>query len=270
MQTYAPRTHPARQAAAYEAASLRASVRGILRSWLIIVAAAAAAAGAAIAYSVTRPTTYSATASLLFNDDAYQQAVAGGYNPVDAERRLHTSADIIGLPAVAQRARQQVNGNPGFRGAQTTVKATFSPDSNTMRVVAKGDDRRSPSLLANATTTAFLAYRDDMAANSLQGARRVLKDQIAHAQTRGERRALVAKRNNLDAMKALADQDIQISQRAALPAPAVSKNVARNALIALVLGALVGVAISLLRLREPAPPTLHDPWIEAERTADPS
>ena len=102
MQTYATRDTPVYAAGAREADSLRFTVRGILRSWWIIVLAAAVAAGAAIAYAQTRATTYQAATSLLFNDTAYQQAVAGGYSPVDAQRRLRTSADVLRLPAVAQ------------------------------------------------------------------------------------------------------------------------------------------------------------------------
>ena len=146
------------------------------------------------------------------------------------------------------------------------MKTQFSLDSNTMRVVATGRDPRSPALLANATADAFLAYRKQMSAQSLNEARSVLRQEIGNAPTKGERRALVAKRNNLDAMKALDDQGIQISQRASAPAPAATKDTKRNALIAGVLGALVGIAISLLRVREPAPP-LHDPWIDAEAAA---
>lgn len=269
MQTYATRTPPSHAPSAYEADSLRVTLRGIFRSWPIILIAMVVAVGAAIAYSATRRTTYQATSSLLFNDAAYQQAVAGGYSPVDAQRRLRTSADVLRLPAVAERARRAVSGQPGFRPAGTSVKTQFSLDSNTMRVVATGRDPRSPALLANATASAFLAYRKEMSANALNEARSVLREQIDNAPTKGERRSLVAKRNNLDAMKALGDQDIQVSQRATAPAAAASKDTRRNALIALVLGALVGIAISLFRVREPAPP-LHDPWAEAETSSAPS
>jgi uncharacterized protein involved in exopolysaccharide biosynthesis len=268
MQTYAPRNSPAHRAAAYESASLRWTVRGILRSWWIVLLAAAVAVGGAIAYSKTRPTTYQATTSLLFNDDAYQQSVAGGYNPIDAERRLKTSANVLGLPAVADKARQSLRDNPAFHPAGVSVNTQYSTDANTMKIVATGRDRRAPALLANATADAFLAYRSAMGAQSLQEARQVLKEQIAHANTKGERRLLVAKRNNLDAVKALNDQSIQVSQRAGALAPVASKHTLRNALIAGVLGALVGIAISLLRVREPDPiPALHDPWVDGETPA---
>jgi uncharacterized protein involved in exopolysaccharide biosynthesis len=264
MQTYATRTPPAHAANAYEADSLRVTLRGIFRSWWIILIAAAVAVGGAIAYSTTRPATYQATASLLFNDAAYQQAVSGGgYSPVDAQRRLRTSADVLRLPAVAEQATRKLQGAPGFHPAGASVKTQFSLDSNTMRIVATARDTRSPALLANATADAFLAYRREMSASSLNEARSVLREQIANAPTKTERRALIAKRNNLDAMKALEDQSIQVSQRAVAPAAAASQDTKRNALIALVLGALVGIAISLLRVREPAPP-LHDPWVDAE------
>jgi capsular polysaccharide biosynthesis protein len=268
MQTYATRNSPAHRAAAYESASLRWTVRGILRSWWIVLLAAAVAVGGAIAYSKSRPTTFQATTSLLFNDDAYQQSVAGGYNPVDAERRLKTSANMLGLPTVAEKARQSLRGNPAFHPAGASVKTEYSADANTMKIVATGRDRRTPGLLANATANAFLSYRSAMGSQSLQEARQVLKEQIAHANTKGERRLLVAKRNNLDAVKALNDQSIQVSQQAGAVSPVASRNTLRNALIAGVLGALVGIGISLLRVRDPEPiPALHDPWVDDETPA---
>ncbi len=269
MQTYATRTPPANPPAAYEADSLRFTLRGIFRSWPIILIAAIVAVGAAIAYSASRPTTYQASSSLLFNDAAFQQAVAGGYSPVDAQRRLRTSADVLRLPAVAQQARSDLRDQPGFHPAGSSVKTQFSLDSNTMRIVATGRDPQSPALLANATVSAFLAYRKQMSANALNEARGVLRQQIKSAPTKTERRSLVAKRNNLDAMKALGDQDIQVSQKASAPAAAASKDTRRNALIALVLGLLVGVAISLFRVQEPAPP-LHDPWTDGAPPSGPS
>jgi capsular polysaccharide biosynthesis protein len=269
MQTYATRDTPVHAANAREADSLRYTVRGLFRSWWIILLAAAVGAGAAIAYSETRPTSYQASASLLFNDAAYQQAVAGGYSPVDAQRRLRTSADVLRLPAVAERARRAAARQPGFRPGSTSVKTQFSLDSNTMRVIATGSDPRSPALLANATADSFLGYRKEMSGQSLNEARSVLREQIANAPTKGERRSLVAKRNNLDAMKALDDQSIQISQRANVPAATASKDTRRNALIAAVLGAIVGIAIGLLRVREPEP-VLHDPWIDGAHHAETS
>jgi LPS O-antigen subunit length determinant protein (WzzB/FepE family) len=268
VQTRSMRSRPAHAYHPYEADSLRVSVRGILRSLPIVILCAAVAVGGAIAYARTRPTTYRTTASLLFNDAAYQQVVAGGYNPVDAQRRLKTSADVIGLPAVAQRAMREARRQPGFRAADTHVKTEYSLDANTMRVVATGRDPRSPGLLANATAAAFLAYRDELSANSLQEAREVLAKQIDGANTRTERRQLVAKRNNLDAMKALDDRAIQLAQRASVPAAASDDDKVRIAVIAGVLGALVGIGIALLRAREPLPPPLRDPWVEEQTASD--
>jgi LPS O-antigen subunit length determinant protein (WzzB/FepE family) len=270
MPTHATRHQPYYGYASHEADSLRITVRGVLRSLPIIILAAAVAVGGAIAYTRTRPETYRSTASLLFNDAAYQQAVAGGYNPVDAQRRLKTSADMIRLPAVAQHALRDASRQPGFHVRGTQVKTEYSLDSNTMRIVATGRDVRSPGLLANATAIAFLDYRREMGASALQEARAVLGRQIAGANTRNERRTLVAKRNNLDTLKALDDRSIQIAERAAVPAAATDDDTPRIALIAGVLGALVGVGISLLFVRAPAPPPPlpRDPWEEADARSD--
>jgi capsular polysaccharide biosynthesis protein len=270
MQIHATRNRPYHGYAAHEADSLRITFRGVLRSLPIIVLAAAIAVGGAIAYASRRPTTYRSTASLLFNDSAYQQAVAGGYNPVDAQRRLKTSADVIRLPAIADRALREARRQPGFHAAGTHVKTEYSLDANTMRVIATGRDQRSPALLANATAAAFLANRREMGASSLSEARAVLDRQIAAANTRNERRTLVAKRNNLDTLKALDDRSIQLAQPARAATAPSDDDTVRIAAIAGVLGALLGIGICLLRVRQPPPPSplLRDPWAEAEAPSD--
>jgi capsular polysaccharide biosynthesis protein len=268
MSTFTTRDPITRRPIAYEAESLRYTLRGVLRSWWIILIAAIVAVGAAVAYSTTRPVTYRTAAALLFGDTGYQQVVAGGYNPVDAQRRLRTNADMMQLPAVAERAARRLEGNPNFHPARTEVHPQYSNASNTMEVVASAADPRSAALLANATADAFLGYRQDAIDRSLERARAVLRRQIKRATTRGDRRVLVAKRNNLSAMEALDVQSVQLVQPAAVPGTPVSDETERNAAIALVLGLVLGVAIALLRVKAPEPP-LPDPWRDDGAAPDP-
>ncbi len=269
MTTYTPRTPPQQRPGASETDSLRGTLRGVLRSWPIILLAALIAAGGAVAYSLTRPISYETAASLLFNNPGYQQAVAGGYNPVDAQRRARTSADLIRLSAVADLAAQRLENEPDFHPASASVRPQYSSSSDTMQIVAKAPDRKSAALLANATAAAFLEYRKQTIRDSLQDARRVLRAQIKRAPTKAERRLLVGKRNNLDAMEALDNDGVQIVQPAAVPGVPIAQETVRNGLIAAVLGLLVGVAIALLRMREPEPPP-SDPWADENGSREPS
>jgi hypothetical protein len=213
-----------------------------------------------------QPASYRAAASLLFNDAAYQQAVAGGYNPVDAQRQLRTSANLIGLRAVDERAAVRLRRQANFRPEGAMVETEYSPTANTMLIVGTASDGRSAALLANATADSFLDYRSDMIANALEETRLVLERQIQEAPNRAERRALVAKRNNLEAMEALDHQQIQVAQRAVAPASPANDDTVRNGLLAGVLGALVGVGIGLFRGLEP-PTRLPDPWAIGEPSA---
>jgi uncharacterized protein involved in exopolysaccharide biosynthesis len=273
MKSSTHRDLPTERGVASEADSLRTAVWGVARSWYIVLIAALAAVGASLVYSDSRPTGYESAVSLTFEDAPFQQVVAGSSTPVDAPRRLNTAADLIRLPEVRRRVARRLRRDDRFRPAGSDVAPEFSSTSDILRIVARARDASSAALLANTTADVFLAYRRQLSERSLRETRRLLNEQIQAAPTRAERRALVAKRNNLDATQALDDKQIQIVQRGIPPAAAVSANKVRNAVIALVLGAALGIAIAMLRTPVPrAPimaPPLAEPWSREEPTIRP-
>lgn len=224
--------------------SLRGAIRSIGRSWPIIILCAIVAVVATLAYSTREKSQYTAAVSLSLNNDPYQQVVAGGYNPVDAQRELQSAAAMIALPLIAQRVARRV-GAPA--AGSTSVAPMVSSQSDLFQIVATSPRPEDALSVANATGREFLRYRRQLSAQTLAAARQVLAHQISTAPTRGDRRVLLGKLNNLSTLKALQDSHIQILQRAVVGAQASSRHQVRTGLIALILGLLVGVSIALLR-----------------------
>jgi capsular polysaccharide biosynthesis protein len=242
---------PSASAAAAEPDSLRAALRAVLRSWWIILICGAVAVAAALAATQTLPVRYEAVTSVLLADSSgYQQAIAGGYNPVDAQRRQATISDLL-TPDLLNRAASRA-GLP--LGAAYAVTTEESANSNVMRIRASTPRAQTAAALADATAIELVRFMQRTDAAELATARAVLRTQIAAARNAGDRHALVGKLNNLAVLHALTDQGMQIIQPAVIPARPSSPGALRTGAIALVLGILFGLAFSLLRSRDPAKP----------------
>jgi capsular polysaccharide biosynthesis protein len=242
---------PTASPAAAEPDSLRATLRAVRRSWWIILLSGAVAVAGGLAATQTQPASYEAVTSVLLADaSGYQQAIAGGYNPIDAQRRQATISDLL-TPALLKRAANRA-GLP--LGAAYTVTTAESANSDVMQIRASTGRARTAAALADATANELERFRQRTDANELRTARAVLLTQIAEARRAADRRALFSKLNNLAVLQALTDQGLQIIQRAQIPARASSPGALRTGAIALVLGILFGLAFSLLRSRDPAKP----------------
>ena len=229
--------------------SLRGSLRSIVRGWPVIVLCAAVAGAASFLYSGDEAPEYVARVSLAVNSlSAYQAALVGGGAATDAERQLRTASDLIRLPVIGQRVSDRV-GRDVAVGA--SIQAIATSKSDILQIQAKSPRPRSSVDVANAAARVFIRFRREQLAKSVGQARHVLQDQTRAAQTKADRRVLVGKRNNLAALQALQDQQFAIVQPAVASAAADNPR-QRTVLIAVVLGLLVGTALTLLR--DPARP----------------
>jgi LPS O-antigen subunit length determinant protein (WzzB/FepE family) len=237
--------------ASTEQESLRSTLRAVRRSWWIILICGAVGVAGALAATRSKPVRYEAVTSLLLLvDNSYQQAIAGGYNPVDPQRRQATISDLV-TPTLLNRAANRA----GLAPSDTyTVTAEKSATSDVMGIRASTGRASTAAALANATANELIRFVRHSDAEQLTQARAVLQSQIAGARSADDRHTLVGKLNNLAALQALTDQAIQIIQRASIPVAPTSRRTASLAAIGLVLGILFGLAFSLLRSRGPATP----------------
>ena len=223
--------------------SLRGALRAVVRAWPIILLCAAVAVGASRGYETQQDTTYEAAASLFFNQNSYQQAIAGGSPSDDIQLETQTAAQIIALPIIRQRAATRA-GPDAARGAR--IRPATSDKSAVVSIRASSPNPGAAATVANAAAREYLSYRRELSAGSLRDVRDVLARQIRRAPTKDQRRALVAKLNNLAALQALTDQDVVVAQDAVGAAESGGSPL-RSALIAVVLGVLVGAGIGMLR-----------------------
>jgi succinoglycan biosynthesis transport protein ExoP len=233
-----------------DAEAIGTTLRAVVRSWPIIVLSAVVAVIAAVAFSETRAQQYSATATLLFGDGAYEQLLLG-YNPVDAQRRSQTSADLISLSRVARAAADQL-GDTNASEVLSQVEANASETSDLLQVTATAPTARAASRTANAVADAYLAMRRELNESTVEQTREKLRSEEAASDSRAARRQLETQFTQLDLLSKLQDQQLRIVEPATVPGEPLPSNTVRNALIALLLGLLVGIAVALARGTPPA------------------
>jgi uncharacterized protein involved in exopolysaccharide biosynthesis len=223
--------------------SFRRTTRALARSWWIILLCGVVALAAGIGVAQRQSKSYSASTYLLLSTQDFQQAVAGGYTSITPQTQEATAISYLTPPRKAVAARQA--GIPA--GASYGVTITPVANSNVLPIQATADTPREAAALANAATGQMVAVLRDSNEAQLRQARAVLHSQVAAAPTKNQKRALTAQLNSLATLKALADNGMQIIQRAQPPSVTSSPSKARIGAISLLLGLLVGVAIAMLR-----------------------
>jgi uncharacterized protein involved in exopolysaccharide biosynthesis len=220
--------------------------RALLRSWWIIALCGVIAVAAGIGVGSRLKSNYQATAYVLLNTTQFQQAVAGGSSPVDSLTAEGTAAAML-TPLRQARAAQAAGLTPS---ADYGVNVTTASNSNVLDVVGTAASQRAAAALADAAADQLIAAVKQANNNALRGARAAVRSQLASAK-RGQRLPLASQLNTFSTLEALADQNVEIIQRALIPGVPSGPGKARIAGIALVLGLILGAALALLRRERP-------------------
>jgi polysaccharide biosynthesis transport protein len=226
-------------------------MRGFLRRrapWILLCVLLVA--GAAYGFSKHQTEKYTATASLLFNNN-------------------HSSRQVPGLPIVARnhlQARQSANVKLvqlGDMAAKTAsqlghglTKETVRED---LRVSAQGGSQivhvsaisTSPALaadIANTYTTRFVSENSyhTYYSSALASVKKKLAALSAAQRARPAGLALLVRAQSLAVLAQLPSGSVQIAQAATVPASPSSPKVLRNTLLGALLGLLLGLGVAFL------------------------
>lgn len=219
-------------------------VRSLLRSWWIILLCAVIALGVGIGVSSRSATTYQATAYVLLNDSTFQSAVTGGSTPVNTQTAESTTIAMF-TPKREAQAAQAAGLRPSDNYGVTINSAS---NSNVLNINGSTGNPRTAAALADAAAEQLLAAVKQANANSLTGARAAVRAQLAAAK-RSDKKPLAAELNSFTTLEALANQSVEVIQRALVPGVPSGPRKLRNGAIALVLGIILGCALALLRDR---------------------
>jgi Mrp family chromosome partitioning ATPase/capsular polysaccharide biosynthesis protein len=225
------------------------------RRWLI-VGMVVVATVLALVGSLAKPSRYEASADLLFGRTTNSDAiVAEGATEttVAPDREAATNLALASLDNVAARVEQRLRGLATvdeIRDA-VTIKAQRTSDVATITAEWTGPDQAAA--LANAFASEIVAQRRQAERNDIQQAIDALQATVPQdPETAGERlraTSLLEKVSELEYLKARAEGNVRLVERATPPDHRSSPTPVRNGLIAGFVAAVLGLFLIVLLAR---------------------
>ena len=223
------------------------------RKWIILTAMVVVPA-VAFFYSKSQTTLYRSDAQVLLSQNNLANALTGTpessvYQPV--ERLSQTQADLARVPEVAMRAVRSI-GAPRSAGAllgESSVTADLQ--SNFLFFSVTDRNRDLAQRLATSYAQAFTQYRHELDTTSLRRAREDLDKRLSDLRASGGANtslyaSMADKANLLRTMEALQTSNASVVQEAGA-AYQVAPKPARNGILGLALGLILGIGLAALR-----------------------
>jgi tyrosine-protein kinase len=231
------------------ATQLRDFGRVLREQWWLIGLCVLLSAAAAVAYAETRPRDYQASAKLLLQQDNPSSQILGFGQPfVDPVRQAATDQQLATSGAVASRVARRLHIGPRRYSELSGVSATVNGDSNLLTITVGNRNPRLAARVANAYATEYVAFRRSAAEQRYASALSNLQRRVRSA-PRSDRPALAAQLAKARLVGSGLTPDATVVQKASVPTATVGPKISHKLVIGLLFGALLGIALALLRDR---------------------
>jgi polysaccharide biosynthesis transport protein len=214
---------------------------------------------AIFALSKSQEKEYTAVASLLFRDAGFDQTLFNSQTfprSTDPEREAATNVQLVSLDTVAERTGNRLS---GVASVKSKVQVTPAGQSDIVAVKATDHSPRRAALIANVFAEEYIAYRRKADRAKIAEARDLVKRRLEglSSQQSPQARSLRGRLEQLDILSSLQTGNAELAEAAKPPSAPSSPKVARNTVLGIFLGMLLGGALALLferldrRLRDP-------------------
>lgn len=220
----------------------------------------------AVGFSLLQEKQYTASASLLFRDPQFAQSVFGtdaqSFASVDATRQAATNLVLASLKTVSQRtATVMTDSELTADDIDSAIEVTAQGESDVVSVSATALDPETARSLADTFARQFIVVRANADKDKLLLAKQLADrefsrlDPAEQVGPRGEQLSRGAEK--LGILASLQTGNAELVQTAELPTSPSSPKTARNALVGLMTGLLLGIGLAFLaerldrRLRKP-------------------
>jgi len=226
-------------------------LEALRRSRFMILTIVVVVTAGVLAFSLTLPKTYEATASIVV-DNASGLVTSNEQQTV--QRNLQTTATQTTTAAVLSEAANSIPGETGTSLAKH-VSASVAENANIINIKASYKNGAGAAALAYAVARAFLNQHASSQRAQTATALSLINDQIASVRARAasepsvaaQLSTLQARAAELEAASARAGSELQLLQRPNVPSSPSSPRPLRNGVIALFASIFLGVLLALGR-----------------------
>ena len=202
----------------------------------------------------SQPTEYVATASVLFRNSGIDQELFGfsAFDPnTDQASTAATNMALVSLPVVPSRTAAALHMSESSVRAAITVSGVGQ--ANIAQVNAMAADPHLAARIANTYAQQFVLFEQETDKAKISGAQELVERQI-EALPVAERdgpvgQGLQTRANQLMDLAALQTGNAQVVQAASVPTAPAAANTKRNAIVGILLGALLGLGLAFLAER---------------------
>ncbi|HUN77930.1 MAG TPA: polysaccharide biosynthesis tyrosine autokinase [Solirubrobacteraceae bacterium] len=229
------------------------SVGGLLRvlrrRWLIALGVVAASLAVMVFMHEHKAKSYSATASVAFQNTTLSEAglQVTPSSSSEPQREANTQVLIADSTEVAQAAARQLHLRTSASELLEEVKVEAAPSADVLNIQASAADPQAAANLANAFAEQYIAFRSQSQLAGVEAAAHNLQQQIAALPSgSAERTALEQSLQRLSAARAVASGGADIIGRATPPASPAGTSLTSTVVIGLLIGLALAFALVFL------------------------
>jgi len=221
-------------------------------------------AGAAYGFSKHQTKKYTATASLVFDNNQLSQQTAGlqaissGASQIPQQQ---TNLRLVQLGDMAEKTAEKLGQGLTKDKVHEDLSVSAQGESNVVTVAATATSPMLAAAIANTYTSKFVQEQQDANhayyASALRLVERQLKSLTPRQKLSPSGIALAGRAQSLGVLAELHNGNVEIAQVATIPTSPSSPRTSRNTVLGAVLGLMLGLAIAFLlerfdrRIREP-------------------
>ncbi|MBN1320242.1 MAG: AAA family ATPase [Thermoleophilia bacterium] len=227
-------------------------LRVLRERWWIIAAALLIVLAVTLAVSFNTTPQYRAFARLLYQKNNLEQALFGAqvFTATNQDREVQTGAVLVELEPLAREVADKINSSRSPSELMGMVRVETQSTTNVVDIYAEGPSPDECAAVANQFAEQFVLFRQNTDRASVAGARQLVKEELdslsAIDVTSQYGLMLQEKYESLRIIEEMQNGGFIIVQRATVPTKAFAPQTTRNAIIAVVVGLLVGVGLAFL------------------------
>jgi non-specific protein-tyrosine kinase len=236
--------------------SLERALSVLRRRAPLILLGVVLVAGAALGYSKHKTKQYTATASLVFNNNQLSQQVAGlqavGSN-INPQSQQDTDVQITKLGDMAAKTARQLGEGLTEKSVRAGLSITAVGDTDVVDVAATSTSPALAAKIANTYSNLFVTEQQSSNQQYFSSALALVQKQLAalspQQRVGPSGLALEDRAQSLGILAQLQSGNVQVAQAASVPIGASSPKVVRNIVLGAFLGLLLGLGVAVLRER---------------------